>query len=201
MADPFLEPGAPISLGRRGSLAVEAGELVAVEVNASRGRVIERLGRPSDIRALMRAVLIEGGVGTPYPAQALAEARAAAAEPDGLDEGRVDLRDLTTVTVDPPDARDFDDAISVEADGDALIVFVHIADVAFHVRPGSGARPRSVEARALGVRPGSVEPMLPPELSNGACSLQQDHDRRAVTRRGALRCRAASRASRASSAR
>ncbi len=67
VADPFLEPGAPISLGRRGSLPVEAGELVAVEVNAGRGRVVERLGRPNDIRALMRAVLIEGGVGTPYP--------------------------------------------------------------------------------------------------------------------------------------
>jgi ribonuclease R len=181
VADPFLEPGAPISLGRRGSLAVEGGELVAVEVNGGRGRVIERLGRPSDIRALMRAVLIEGGVGTAYPEQALADAHAAAAEPDALDEGRVDLRDLTTVTVDPPDARDFDDAISVVADGDALVVFVHIADVAFHVRPGT-ALDHEASRRALSVYvPGRVEPMLPPELSNGACSLKQDHDRRAVT--------------------
>ena len=129
----------------------------------------------------MRAVLIEGGVGTPYPETALAEARAAAVEPDGLDEGRVDLRELTTLTVDPPDARDFDDAISVVADGDALVVYVHIADVAFHVRPGS-ALDHEASRRALSVYvPGRVEPMLPPELSNGACSLRQDHDRRAVT--------------------
>jgi ribonuclease R len=126
-------------------------------------------------------VLIEGGVGTPYPAEALADAHAMAAEPEGLDEGRVDLRELTTLTVDPPDARDFDDAISVVADGGALIVFVHIADVAFHVRPGS-ALDREASRRALSVYvPGRVEPMLPPELSNGACSLKQDHDRRAVT--------------------
>ncbi len=181
VAEPHLEPGAPISLGRRGSLAVEAGDLVAVEVHAGRGRVIERLGRPTDIRALMRAVLIEGGVGSPYPAQALADAHAAAVEPDGLDENRVDLRELTTVTVDPPDARDFDDAISVVANGDALVVFVHIADVAFHVRPGS-ALDREASRRAFSVYvPGRVEPMLPSELSNGACSLRQDHDRRAVT--------------------
>ena len=129
----------------------------------------------------MRAVLIEGGVGTPYPETALAEARAAAVEPEGLDEGRVDLRELTTLTVDPPDARDFDDAISVEADGDSLIVYVHIADVAFHVRPGS-ALDHEAARRALSVYvPSRVEPMLPPELSNGACSLRQDHDRRAVS--------------------
>jgi ribonuclease R len=181
VADPYLEPGAPISLGRRGSLPVEAGELVAVEVHAGRGRVVERLGRADDIRALMRGTLIEGGVGTTYPAQALAEAQAVAAEPDGLDEGRVDLRELTTITVDPPDARDFDDAISVVADGDALIVHVHIADVSFHVRPGSALDDEAAR-RAFSVYvPGRVEPMLPPVLSNGACSLRQDHDRRAVT--------------------
>jgi ribonuclease R len=181
VADPYLEPGAPISLGRRGSLPVDQGELVAVEVHASRGRVVERLGRPNDIRALMRGVLIEGGVGTPYPEPALDDARGAAVEPDGLDDGRVDLRELTTVTVDPPDARDFDDAISVVVDGDALVVFVHIADVAFHVRPGT-ALDREAARRALSVYvPGRVEPMLPPQLSNDVCSLKQDHDRRAVT--------------------
>jgi ribonuclease R len=181
VAEPYLEPGAPISLGRRGSLAVEPGELVAVEVHAGRGRVIERLGRPNDIRALMRAVLIEGGVGTPYPEQALADAHAAAVEPDRVDEGRIDLRELVSLTVDPPDARDFDDAISVVPDGDALIVFVHIADVAFHVRPGT-ALDREASRRAFSVYvPGRVEPMLPHELSSGACSLSQDDDRRAVT--------------------
>jgi ribonuclease R len=181
VADPYLEPGAPISLGRRGSLTVEPGELVAVEVVAGRGRVIERLGRPTDIRALMRAALIEGGVAGPYPEAAIAEARAAAAEPHVLDEGRVDLRELTAVTVDPPDAKDFDDAISVVADGDALIVSVHIADVAFHVRPGT-ALDDEASLRAFSVYvPGRVEPMLPFALSSDACSLKQDEDRRAVT--------------------
>jgi ribonuclease R len=181
VGDPYLEPGAPVSLGRRGSLAAEPGELVAVEVHAGRGRIIERLGRPGDIRGLMRAALIEGGVGTPYPQPAMDEAHAIAADPEGLDPGRVDLRELTTLTVDPPDARDFDDAISVVPDGDGLRVYVHIADVAFHVRPGSELD-REAARRALSVYvPGRVEPMLPAVLSNGACSLRQDHDRRAVT--------------------
>ncbi len=181
VADPYLEPGAPISLGRRGSLPVDQGELVAVEVHASRGRVVERLGKPSDIRALMRGVLIEGGVGTAYPEAALADARGAAVEPDGLDDGRADLRELPTVTVDPPDARDFDDAISVVVDGESLIVYVHIADVAFHVRPGT-ALDREAARRALSVYvPGRVEPMLPPQLSNDVCSLKEGRDRRAVT--------------------
>ena len=127
----------------------------------------------------MRGVLIEGGVGTAYPEPALADARGAAVEPDGLDEGRVDLRELPTVTVDPPTARDFDDAISSPR-GRGTRLYVHIADVAFHVRPGQRSTARR-SARALGVRPGRVEPMLPPQLSNGVCSLKEGRDRRAVT--------------------
>ena len=88
-------------------------------------------------------------------------------------EGRRDLRDLPTFTIDPPTARDFDDAISAEElDDGAVRVWVHIADVV-GVRAGRGRRwtARRSGARTPSTCPGLVEPMLPEALSNGACSL------------------------------
>ncbi|HEY2571032.1 MAG TPA: RNB domain-containing ribonuclease [Solirubrobacteraceae bacterium] len=95
---------------------------------------------------------------------------------------RRDLTDLATFTIDPISARDFDDAISAEtlASG-ATRVWVHIADVSAYVPEGS---PVDVEARARATSvyvPGAVEPMLPQELSNDACSLVPARERLAVT--------------------
>ena len=85
------------------------------------------------------------------------------------------------LTVDPPTARDHDDAFSIAREGDGLRLWVHIADVAHHVRAG-GAIDREARRRAFSVYvPGQVEPMLPHELSSGVCSLQEGRDRRAVT--------------------
>ena len=94
----------------------------------------------------------------------------------------MDFRELTTFTIDPPTARDFDDAISAEElDDGAVRVWVHIADVAAFVRPGS-ALDREAFRRANSVYvPGLVEPMLPEALSNRACSLVPGEDRLTVT--------------------
>jgi ribonuclease R len=110
------------------------------------------------------------------------EARAAAERPPAADVARRDLRDLPTFTIDPPTAKDFDDAISAERlDGGGVRVWVHIADVAAHVPPGS-AVDREAYRRATSVYvPGAVEPMLPEALSNRACSLVPHQDRLAVT--------------------
>ncbi len=106
-----------------------------------------------------------------------------------LREGRRrDLRDLATFTVDPATARDFDDAISAEQlpDG-AGRVWVHIADVAAHVPPGS-AIDQEARRRATSVYvPGIVEPMLPHALSSDACSLVPGAERLAVTTELVLR--------------
>jgi ribonuclease R len=95
---------------------------------------------------------------------------------------RRDLTGLTTFTIDPVSARDFDDAISAEVTAAGSIrVWVHIADVSAYVREGS---PVDVEARRRGTSvyaPGAVEPMLPKELSNDACSLIPQRERLAVT--------------------
>jgi ribonuclease R len=95
---------------------------------------------------------------------------------------RRDLTGLATFTIDPASARDFDDAISAEAlDSGAVRVWVHIADVSAYVAVDS---PVDVEARKRATSvyvPGAVEPMLPRELSNDACSLVPFSDRLAVT--------------------
>src|SRR5213075_3027088 len=94
---------------------------------------------------------------------------------------RRDLTDLPTFTIDPVTAKDFDDAISAQREGDAIRVWVHIADVSAFVRPGAAV---DLEAYRRGTSvyvPGAVEPMLPEALSNDACSLRPGVDRLAVT--------------------
>ncbi len=94
---------------------------------------------------------------------------------------RRDLTALATFTVDPATARDFDDAVSAQREGDGARVWVHIADVAAHVRPGSSLDTEArLRANSTYV-PGTVEPMLPHALSSDACSLTPGVERLAVT--------------------
>jgi ribonuclease R len=111
-----------------------------------------------------------------------AEQAAERAQPAAAAPRRRDLRSLPTFTIDPQSARDFDDALSAQAGaGDAVRVWVHIADVSAYVREGS-ALDEEARTRAFSVYvPGAVEPMLPAALSNDACSLMPGADRLAVT--------------------
>jgi ribonuclease R len=109
------------------------------------------------------------------------EAREAAQSAERESGPRRDLTALATFTVDPATARDFDDAVSAQREGDGARVWIHIADVAAHVRPGSLL---DEEARRRGNStyvPGAVEPMLPHALSSEACSLVPGVERLAVT--------------------
>ncbi len=114
--------------------------------------------------------------------RAALEDEAAEAAATARDSGsRRDLTALSTFTVDPATARDFDDAVSAQREGDGARVWIHIADVAAHVRPGS---PLDAEARRRANStyiPGAVEPMLPHALSSDACSLAPGVERLAVT--------------------
>ncbi|HEV7615037.1 MAG TPA: RNB domain-containing ribonuclease [Solirubrobacterales bacterium] len=113
---------------------------------------------------------------------ALEQAATAAVAAVELDPGaRRDLTALSTFTVDPASARDFDDAVSAQREGEGARVWIHIADVAAHVRPGSVL---DLEARRRANStyvPGTVEPMLPHALSSEACSLVPGVERLAVT--------------------
>jgi ribonuclease R len=109
------------------------------------------------------------------------EAREAAKWAERESGPRRDLTALATFTVDPATARDFDDAVSAQREGDGARVWIHIADVAAHVKPGSLL---DQEARRRGNStyvPGAVEPMLPHALSSEACSLAPGVERLAVT--------------------
>jgi ribonuclease R len=110
---------------------------------------------------------------------ALAEATALPEHPDPSEfDGRVDLRDLPIITIDPKDAKDHDDAISIEElPGGLVRLGVHIADVSRYVTPGS-ALDEDARFRATSVYlPGRLIPMLPQQLSAGLCSLHDSVDR------------------------
>jgi ribonuclease R len=134
-------------------------------------------GARDAVEALLREQLGFRG----FRAALEAEAAEAAARAERHAGARRDLTALATFTVDPATARDFDDAVSAQREGDGARVWIHIADVAAHVRPGS---PLDVEARRRANStyvPGAVEPMLPFALSSDACSLAPGVERLAVT--------------------
>jgi len=99
----------------------------------------------------------------------------------GIDDNRRDLRELFTVTVDPVDAKDFDDAISIIEKGDETVLYVHIADVSHYVSRDSMLDSEAFHRCTSVYLPNMVLPMLPEILSNDLCSLRSGVDRFAVT--------------------
>lgn len=138
--------------------------------------VLGEAGRPDvETRAVIAAYDLPG----PFPEEVVEEARAASRAFERHAEGpwpdRLDLTDQLTFTIDPPDARDFDDAITIAYDeaSDEWTLGVHIADVSSFV-PAGGALDREAASRGNSVYlPRLVIPMLPEVLSNGVCSLQE----------------------------
>ncbi len=90
---------------------------------------------------------------------------------------RFDFRDLETFTIDPEKAKDLDDAISLKKDGDNYILYVHIADVSHYVRPKMETFREAINKGTSIYLPNYTEPMLPLELSNELCSLNQNEDK------------------------
>ncbi len=146
----------------------------------TRGRGRKR-AEPRNSREAIEALLSEELGRRGFRPALEAEAGRAAGDAESRSGARHDLTQLPTFTVDPATARDFDDAVSAQREGDSTRIWVHIADVAAHVRPGS---PLDAEARGRAnstYAPGTVEPMLPHALSSEACSLAPGVERLAVT--------------------
>ncbi len=145
----------------------------------ARGVILEVLGRAGQYDAEIRAIIAQYNLRTEFDRDCLDQARKAAAgfDPENL-EGRYDATDEITLTIDPPDAKDFDDAISLRRNRDGnWVLGVHIADVCAFIPMNS---PLDLEARQRGnsvYLPGRVIPMLPEALSNGICSLQPNQRR------------------------
>lgn len=172
---------APGEARRSGGIRASVGDLVLVRRSArsSGARVVRVLGRPDVARAVIEGLMLDRGLRRGFQEAVEREAREARAAHGGE---RRDLRELPTFTIDPASARDFDDAISAERLGEGEVrVWVHIADVAAHVREG-GEIDREARRRSTSVYvPGAVEPMLPEALSNDACSLLPGRERPVVT--------------------
>jgi ribonuclease R len=140
---------------------------------------VEKLGDTADPRSISLIAIHTAGIPTVFPPEAIALAEGA--QPVQLGE-RTDLRELPLVTIDGADARDFDDAVWAEPDGDPANeggwhIVVAIADVSWYVRPGDAL---DEEARRRGNSvyfPDRVVPMLPEALSNELCSLKPDVER------------------------
>ncbi|MEY2519956.1 MAG: ribonuclease [Verrucomicrobiota bacterium] len=137
------------------------------------GQIVEVLGPSTAPGVDMLSVIRKYHLPTEFPSDVVAEAHEIPETvSERMFEGREDLREQFIVTIDPDDARDFDDAINVErVPGGGWRLGVHIADVAAYVKPG-GALDREAYKRGNSVYlPDRVIPMLPERLSNGVCSL------------------------------
>ena len=178
--EPFFERGPRLTVERHRDAGPD--RLVLLRTGArGRAKVLRVLGRPDVAGDVLEALMLHRGLRRSFPAGVQRAAQEAARVP--VDSpARRDLTDLTTFTIDPVTARDFDDAISAEQTGDdAWRIWVHIADVSAYVRPGSPVD-REAYLRATSVYvPGRVEPMLPEALSNDVCSLVPGQERLAVT--------------------
>jgi len=137
-------------------------------------RVIERLGRMGDARSVSLIAIATHDIPHVFTPGALAEADLATA-PTLRD--REDLRQVPLVTIDGPDARDFDDAVFAEPDGTGFRLIVAIADVAHYVRPDTRLDATARERGNSVYFPDRVVPMLPEALSDGWCSLRPREDR------------------------
>lgn len=160
------------------------------------GEIIEIIGQAGEHRVEMNAIVLEHGFSNEFPPEVLREAKeieehhaATIAQEaqkrtspvDGL-RPRADFRGTVTMTIDPVDAKDFDDALSIKELGDGTYeVGVHIADATFFVRPGTALDDEAVRRGTSVYLVDATIPMLPLELSGNVCSLRENEDRLAFS--------------------
>lgn len=178
-----------ISVGENGELP-PPGQKVLLQVlswpldpKGAKAAIVEVLGPSGDPDTETAAILAENDAPGPFPEDVLLAARRLERElsPEEL-VGRLDLTEEICCTIDPADARDFDDALGIRKDEDGnLIVDVHIADVAHYVTPKSELDGESRDRSTSIYLPERVIPMLPEEISNDICSLRPDEVRPAKT--------------------
>lgn len=169
-----------------GAAGAKDGELVEAEAAGPKGRlglpfarIITRLGDPSAPKAVSLIAIHQHGIPDDFPSDVVAQADEA--KPADL-KGRIDLRDVPLITIDPVDARDRDDAVWAELDPDpknagGFILWVAIADVANYVRPNSPLDREAWKRGNSSYFPDRVVPMLPDRLSGDLCSLHEGVER------------------------
>ncbi len=180
--------GRELAIAQNDSRSAEDGDLVSVELMRGRGyglpsgRVKDRLGSLKTEKAVSMIAIHAHDIPQEFPADAVRESEDA--KPATL-AGREDWRDVPLVTIDPPDAKDHDDAVHAELDSDpnnkgGHILNVAIADVAFYVRPQSALDREALKRGNSVYFPDRVVPMLPERISNDLCSLKPSEPRGAL---------------------
>lgn len=161
-------------------LLVAPGE--QINPNLWEGRILKYLGVEDDALVQEAVVKANHGIPTAFPAKVVAQAEALPDVPDEEDfADREDMREIPFVTIDGETAKDFDDAVHVERNGDGYRLRVAIADVSHYVAMESPLDREALQRGNSYYFPKSVEPMFPEELSNGLCSLNPDVPRLAMT--------------------
>ena len=171
------QPAAPLRPNQGDKVVVKLGEWTSRHVNPE-GEIIEVLG-PADKPGIdIESIIRKFDLPTKFPEAVLSAADAfPETVPPAAARDREDCRDTLVITIDPDDARDFDDAIHVEVLRDGWRLTVHIADVSHYVTPGTPLDHEAYQRGNSVYLPDRVIPMLPEALSNGLCSLRPNEDR------------------------
>lgn len=173
----------PVQVGDPGAKGAKPNDKVVVDLitfptdfEPAEGVITQVLGTHGEVGVDTLSIIHEFQLPDAFPEKVVEEARRVVREFDEHDlSDRVDLTEETIITIDPVDARDFDDAISLTEEEGHWRLGVHIADVSHFVVPGS-LLDKEAERRGTSVYlPDRVLPMLPEQLSNGLASLQQGH--------------------------
>ncbi len=180
-----------IIIEEMGSVDAAPGTKVVVEItdypyleygklSAAYGKVTELFGDADSKEVNYSAILHENQIRVDFDRAVIEEAKSVA-EREITPDGRLDLRSKKIITIDSAEAKDLDDAISVERTEDGWLLGVHIADVSEYVTEGSALDAEAFMRGTSVYFTDKVVPMLPFELSNGACSLTTGHDRYALS--------------------
>lgn len=184
----------PIAIAPKALNGAPFGMMVVVELMTEiddpnpRGRIVEVLGDPMRSDVAITGIIKDHGLRTDFPRGVIQAAGRVPTELTAdvieleLERGRRDLRSLRTITIDGKDAKDLDDAISIqEMPSGGYRLWVHIADVTHYVKEGSSMDKEALERGNSVYLVDRVLPMLPPRLSNGICSLNPHVDRLALS--------------------
>lgn len=142
------------------------------------GRLIQVLGKAGEHETEMHAIVAEFGFSSEFPSDVLLESDAISEIiPESEIKSRKDFRNVTTFTIDPVDAKDFDDAISLQISPEEIKIGIHIADVSHYVKPGTPLEREAINRATSVYLVDRTIPMLPEKLSNNLCSLKPNEDR------------------------
>ncbi len=177
-----IAPAIPLTLS---GLRPEKGKVIAAEIarygtsfSSPEAKLLETLGDPDDPAVQAQAVVFRYGLSTTFTPQAQREAANCPRTIDPKElESRTDLRLLSTVTIDGEQARDFDDAVSIQRKNGLYHLYISIADVSYYVKAATALDQEAYQRGTSVYFPDRAIPMLPEELSNGICSLNPAEER------------------------